>query len=147
MKAPILNSFISVMKPKFKKTLSIIVILCLFSGCATLFKQKSRTVAFDSDPQGAEVYINGNRMGKTPMPLCLSNLKPVTVTFKKQGYEDKTYIINTKVEGGWVVLDILGGFIPVIIDACTENWYNLDTNEVKVLLDVQRTDNESKKIS
>ena len=107
-------------------------------GCATLFKQKSRTVAFDSDPQGAEIYINGNRMGKTPMPMNLSNLKAVTVTFKKEGYDDKTYIINTKVGGGWVVLDCLGGFIPVIIDAVTENWYNLDTNEVKVMLDVQR---------
>ena len=107
-------------------------------GCATLFKQKSRTVAFDSDPQGAEIYINGNRMGKTPLPMNLSNLKAVTVTFKKEGYDDKTYIINTKVGGGWVVLDCLGGFIPVIIDAVTENWYNLDTNEVKVMLDVQR---------
>ena len=107
-------------------------------GCATLFKQKSRTVAFDSDPQGAEIYINGNRMGKTPMPMNLSNLKAVTVTFKKEGYDDKTYIINTKVGGGWVVLDCLGGFIPVIIDAVTENWYNLDTDEVKVMLDVQK---------
>ena len=107
-------------------------------GCATLFKQKSRTVAFDSDPKGADIYINGNRMGKTPMPMNLSNLKAVTVTFKKDGYEDKTYIINTKVGAGWVILDCLGGFIPVIIDAVTEDWYNLDSSEVKVLLDVQR---------
>ena len=107
-------------------------------GCATIFKQKNRTVAFDSDPQGATILINGNRMGTTPMPMNLSNKKPVTVTFRKEGYEDKTYIINTKTGTGWVILDCLGGFIPVIIDAVTENWYNLDTNEVKVLLDVKR---------
>lgn len=107
-------------------------------GCATLFKQKNRTVAFDSDPQGATILINGNRMGTTPMPMNLSNKKPVTVTFRKEGYEDKTYIINTKAGAGWVILDCLGGFIPVIIDAVTENWYNLDTDEVKVMLDVQR---------
>ncbi len=117
-----------------------VITIAVFSlvGCATLFKQKSRTVAFNSDPQGADIYINGNRMGKTPMPMNLSNLKAVPVTFKKEGYDDKTYIINTKVGGGWVVLDCLGGFIPVIIDAVTENWYNLDTDDVKVLLDVQR---------
>ena len=115
------------------------VILCLgLVGCATLFKQKNRTVAFDSDPQGADIYINGNRMGKTPMPMNLSNLKTVTVTFKKEGYEDKTYIINTKVGAGWIILDCLGGFIPVIIDAVTENWYNLESSEVKALLDVQK---------
>lgn len=116
----------------------ILVSAISLTGCATLFKQKTRTVSFDSDPQGAEIFINGNRMGKTPMPMNLSNLKAVTVTFKKEGYDDKTYIINTKVGGGWVVLDCLGGFIPVIIDAVTENWYNLDTDDVKVMLDVQR---------
>ena len=116
----------------------VLVSAITLTGCATLFKQKTRTVSFDSDPQGAEIFINGNRMGKTPMPLNLSNLKALTVTFKKECYEDKTYIINTKVGGGWVVLDCLGGFIPVIIDAVTENWYNLDTDEVKVMLDVQR---------
>ncbi|MGE5308904.1 MAG: PEGA domain-containing protein, partial [Deltaproteobacteria bacterium] len=96
---------------------------------------KSRKVAFDSEPQGADIFINGNRMGKTPCPLMLSNLHPVTVTFKKAGFEDKTYIIESKVGGGWVILDVLGGIIPVVIDAVTENWYNLETSEVKILLD------------
>lgn len=122
---------------------ALVICICLVTalsviGCATIFKQKSRTVSFDSDPQGATILINGNRMGKTPMPLNLSNKKPVTVTFRKDGYEDKTYIINTKTGTGWVILDILGGFIPVIIDAITENWYNLDTSEVSVMLDVER---------
>jgi len=117
----------------------LILLLCLtLMGCATLFKEKTTTVNFDSDPQGAEVYINGNRMGKTPMPLNLSHKQPVTVTFKKEGFEDKTYIINTKVGAGWVILDCLGGFIPVVIDAVTENWYSLDSTEAKVLLDVRK---------
>ena len=120
------------------KKLLVLVLAISLCGCATLFKQKTRSVDFNSDPVGADIFINGNRMGKTPMPLQLSNLKPVTVTFKKDGFEDKTYIINTKVGGGWVVLDILGGFIPVIVDACTESWYNLETDNVKVLLDVKR---------
>ena len=117
--------------------MSLVLVFSLL-GCATLFKSKSRTVAFDSDPTGAEIYINGNHIGHTPMPMNLSNAKAVTVTFKKEGYEDKTYLINTKVGAGWVILDCLGGFIPVVIDAVTENWYNLDTDEVKVMLDVQK---------
>jgi hypothetical protein len=124
----------------FKKLILVVCLIALggvFTGCATLFKEKSRTVSFDSDPQGAEVYINGNRMGKTPFPLNLSNKTALTVTFKKEGYEDKTYIINTKLGAGWVILDCLGGFIPVIIDAVTENWSNLETSEAKVLLDAK----------
>ena len=107
-------------------------------GCATLFKEKNKTVSFDLDPQGATVYIDGNRMGTTPMPLNLSNKKALTVTFKKEGYEDKTYIINTKIGAGWVILDCLGGFIPVVIDAVTENWYSLESDSVKVMLDVKK---------
>ncbi len=124
--------------PRIVTVLLCCVLTLSLIGCATLFNQKSRTVAFDSDPQGATILINGHRMGTTPMPMHLSNKKPVTVTFRKEGYEDKTYIINTKTGTGWVILDCLGGFIPVIIDAVTENWYNLDTSEVKVLLDVKR---------
>lgn len=119
--------------------ISVLLISAVFSiGCATLFKDKMKKIAFDSDPQGADIYIDGNRVGKTPMPMNLSNLKAVTVTFKKEGYEDKTYLINTKIGTGWIVLDCLGGFIPVIIDAATENWYSLDTDNVKVMLDVQK---------
>jgi len=125
-----------------RKRLIFLTLAVVFSislvGCATLFKQKSRTVNFSSDPAGATIFVNGNRMGKTPMPLNLSNKKSVTVTFKKDGYEDRTYIINTKTGTGWVILDIFGGFIPVIIDAVTENWYNLDTDDVSVMLEVER---------
>lgn len=120
-----------------EKFLVLIVVLSLL-GCATIFKQKERTVAFNSEPQGAIIYIDGNRMGNTPMPLRLSNKKPVTVTFRKEGYDDKTYIINNHIGAGWVILDCLGGFIPIVIDAVSENWYNLETSSVKVLLDVQR---------
>ncbi len=105
------------------------------AGCATLFKSKNAVVKLDSDPQGAVVYINGNRMGRTPLPLKMSHKDPLTITFKKEGYEDKTYIINTKTAAGWVILDCLGGFIPVVIDAVTGNWTSLEETEVKVLLE------------
>ena len=123
------------MSKKFICLILVVLFAVSTAGCATLFKQKSRTVNFSSDPAGATIYINGNRMGKTPMPLNLSNKKSVTVTFKKDGYEGRTYIINTKTGTGWVILDIVGGFIPVIIDAVTENWYNLDTDDVSVMLE------------
>jgi len=117
----------------------MVMVMLSLTSCATILKQKSRTVSFDSNPQGADVYIDGNRMGKTPFPLSLSNLKSVTVTFKKDGYEDKTYIINTKVGGGWVVADIFGfTIVNILVDACTENWLNLDTTDVKVLLDAKK---------
>lgn len=120
---------------KTLRAMFIVFLALNLVGCATLFKSKTAKLEIDSDPQGADIFINGNRMGKTPLPLKLSHKESVTITFKKEGYEDKTYIVNTKVGAGWVVLDILGGFIPVIVDAVSENWYSLDSKEVKVLLE------------
>ena len=120
------------------KKILILVLVSLFTmGCATLFKSKTVAINIDSDPQGAEIYINGNRVGKTPMPFNTSHKQPITLTFKKEGYSDKTYIINNSVGAGWVILDCVGGFIPVVIDAVTGNWYELDEKQVKVLMDAK----------
>ena len=121
--------------PKILVVCVCLVVTLSLVGCATLFKNKTAVVNINSDPDGADVYVNGNRMGKTPLPLNLSHKKPLTITFKKDGYEDKTYIVNTNVRAGWVILDCLGGFIPVIIDAITGNWTSLEEENVKVLLE------------
>jgi hypothetical protein len=106
------------------------------TGCATLFKGSHSTVCFDSEPQGADVYINGQRHGRTPFALDCSNKQPLMVTFKKPGFADKTCVIDTKIAAGWVILDVLGGLIPVLIDAATENWYSLESTEASALLEV-----------
>ncbi len=123
------------MKRKLISILVLINVITILSGCATLFKNKTAKLEINSDPQKATIYINGNRMGETPLPINWSHKTPVTITFKKDGYEDKTYIINTKVGAGWVILDCVGGFIPVVIDAVTGNWFSLEETNVKVILE------------
>ena len=47
-------------------SISLLVIATLtFSSCATLFGKKSHALAVGSDPAGAEVYVNGFKMGTT----------------------------------------------------------------------------------
>lgn len=127
-----------------KKCVLVILVLFFFvstiavTGCASLFKPKYGKVNFGSEPVGADVYINGYNRGKTPIQLKLSHKEPVTVTFKKDGYEDKTYVINTRVGAVWIILDCLGGFIPVIIDAATNNWSSLDSDNIQAILEVRR---------
>ncbi|MCB8964463.1 MAG: caspase family protein [Bacteroidales bacterium] len=45
--------------------IGIVVLLCAFSACATLFNTTKQKVAFTSNPIGAEVYINNKPTGKT----------------------------------------------------------------------------------
>jgi len=41
------------------------------------------------------------------------------------------------VGAGWVILDILGGLIPVIVDAATGDWHYLDQTNVNAALEKQ----------
>ncbi len=113
---------------------SIVALVMVISGCATLFGSSSEDVSMTSNPPSADVYVNGNYMGKTPLTLSLAKDKDYTVQFRKEGYEIRTEIINSSLGVKWLVLDILGGFVPIIVDAVTGDWMELDTDSVNVML-------------
>lgn len=116
----------------------LVVIIYIVTGCATIFKGASENVDFSSDPSGADVYINGSLRGKTPISLKLESKKTYTIEFKKEGYEPRTYTITNHVGAGWIILDILGGLVPVIVDAATGAWYELDQDAVNAVLQAQQ---------
>jgi hypothetical protein len=116
----------------------LVVVSVMFNSCATIFKGSTEDVNFSSDPTGAKVYVNGNLLGTTPFQLELKSKNSYTIEFKKDGYETKTVILNNSVGGVWIVLDILGGLLPVIIDAATGNWYELDQEHVNAVLEKQQ---------
>jgi hypothetical protein len=120
-----------------KKILIILIsILTLgtVSSCATLFGKKTHALAVSSDPRGAEVYVNGFKRGVTPIELNLKADKSYTIEYRKEGFESVTRVVNTKVSAGWIVLDVLGGLIPIIVDAATGNWNKLDQDSVNAAL-------------
>ncbi len=111
----------------------------LFTSCATLFHGSTDGVNFSSDPSGAKVFVNGDLLGTTPFALNLKSNKTYTLEFKKDGYETKSVLLNNSVGGGWIVLDVLGGLLPVIVDAATGDWYSLDQDHVNAILEKQQT--------
>jgi|SRR6056297_940418 len=113
---------------------TIIFLIPLFSGCATLFGPDEHPLDLSSNPQGAEVIVNGVKRGTTPLELELKADKSYTIEFKKEGYQKVTRVVNTKVGAGWIVLDVLGGLVPVIVDAATGNWNKLDQEAVNASL-------------
>jgi len=117
---------------KLAKSFFLLPVAAFTVGCATLFSSSSVPVAMQSDSPGAEVWIGGTLRGRTPLTLELDNTKPVSITFKQQGRQDQTVDIPTKVRAGMVVLDVLGGLLPVIIDASTGEWKTLEQRTVNV---------------
>lgn len=112
----------------------LVLVTALVIGCATLFNPKQADVNLSSEPQGAEVYVNGFNMGTTPVTLLLEKKKTHTIEFKKDGFETRVYVINNHVGIGYVVLDIVAGLVPIVVDAITGDWYQLNETDVRVVL-------------
>ncbi len=118
-----------------------VALMCIYlSSCALVFKGTKEDVSFRSDPQRAEVHVNGVRMGETPLTLKLVTKQTYAIEFKIDGYKSKSVQINNKVGAGGVVLDILAGLFPVIIDAATGAWYSLDQKNIDAVLEKQQKD-------
>ena len=120
------------------KILSIALICIYLSSCALVFKGTKQEVSFRSDTQRVEVYVNGIRMGETPLTLKLVTKKTYAIEFKIEGYKPKSVQINNKIGAGWIILDILAGLVPVVIDAATGAWYSLDQKNVDAVLEKQQ---------
>jgi hypothetical protein len=117
---------------KNKISACLVLCLCLYlSNCATLFKGTSEEINFGSNPVGAEVWVDGQMMGKTPINFKLSVKKEYKIEFRFEG-QTRTVMLNNHVGAGWIILDVLAGLVPVIIDAATGAWYSLDQKNVNV---------------
>lgn len=124
-----------------KKTVSLMVLVTfvfMLSNCATIFKGEYRDVRFHSEPDNAQVFINGEFHGRTPLKLELRPDESYTIEFRKEGYKTEVRRIKNKIGLGWIVLDVITGVWPVLIDALTGAWYEFDQRNVNAILERQQ---------
>ncbi len=122
-----------------KNMFTLFVIAYLGFGCATIFKGSSEKVDFTSSEAQTKVYVNGQYMGKTPFEMKLQSKSSYNIEFRKDGFESKTVVLNNSIGAGWIVLDVIFGVIPIIVDAATGNWTGFDQNTVSAALEPIRT--------
>ncbi len=122
------------MKTRLFALLMLAMASPLFFGCATLMAPKTHPLALASEPQGAQVYVNGMLMGTTPVQLDLKADKTYSIEFRKEGYDTQAHIVNSKVGAGWVIVDVMFGLVPVIVDAATGAWNKLDQTSIEAVL-------------
>ncbi len=126
---------------KFIKAFILAVVSITMMSCATLFSpKKNPQVTVQSTPMDAEVYINGEYVGNTPLVRKLSHKEEHSITVRKEGYRQQNRALVNRVGGGWIVLNILGGLIPIIVDLATGDWYELEEESVHILLQEEDTE-------
>jgi len=78
-----------------KKLSILLVIMFLFSSCATIFTGGKKLVRVDSkDVKGATVLVNGLEKGTTPMSFKAKAEDMITI--EKEGYQSKTVTVDSK---------------------------------------------------
>ena len=113
----------------------LFVFIIQMTGCATILKQKSVDVAVNTEPEGANVFLDGNSVGKTPLTLNLPHKRSVVLVFRKDGYEEMSHRIDKHLVGGWLVVSFLCDVIPAGIDLATQSAWSLNETKVMVKLD------------
>jgi PEGA domain len=91
--------------------LSILVLAMVSSGCATILDGSSQPVNFNSSPNGVRIYVNGMEVGTTPLNMLMKRSKTTMILAKKNGYEDQSLVLQTKVNAYFWGNILAGGFL------------------------------------
>lgn len=104
------------------------------SGCATIIKGSYDVVYFESDPP-AEVWVDSALVGTatlTPELRIPLESKDVHYVEFRLGKERLNFTLTRSLSAGYLVADILLGFIPLIVDAATGDWNSIDQERLRV---------------
>lgn len=103
-------------------------------GCSTIVNGTTQSVSISSDPAGADVQVDGNPVGVTPLSTELKRKHNHLVTISLDGYKTQQIPIN-KVMSGAVAGNILaGGLIGWGVDAANGSQYKLKPDTIAVVL-------------
>lgn len=127
-----------------KNNLSIVLLMGIAlsaTSCASMFTGTKDKITFNSSPEGAKVFHKGVEKCITPCTAEISrSLSKQTVTFEKEGFNNKE-IKLTKTFNPVTLLNILlGGAIGVGIDAATGSLTKYSPKKYDVELEVQSTE-------
>jgi len=72
----------------------IFIIVLSLNSCASIITGSKKKVLFDSNPQGATVYVNGYEKGVTPLKLKVE--AEDRIDFKLENYLEKVIVMDSK---------------------------------------------------
>jgi hypothetical protein len=115
-----------------KRFLAMAMVACTLASCGTIVNGTMQSVYVQSDPAGAEVWVNGVQRGQTPCELQLERKNEYELEFKKKGYAPTSAHVR-KEPSGWVCGNLLfGGIVGILVDAISGGVWNLAPEHVNV---------------
>jgi hypothetical protein len=107
-----------------------VALLVAPTGCATLIRGTTTLVTVRSDAPGAEVVVDGEARGTTPLTVPLEHRSSHNILVRYGAFA-RSYRLESGVGAGWVVLDLVfTSLIGVIVDSVTGAWSSLSQEDI-----------------
>lgn len=104
--------------------------MLLFSGCATLIHGSRQGMTITCEPRVANVFLDGSKIGQTPLFTKLSRAHNHKIRITLEGYQPYEVDLKRKLDG-WIFGNILiGGAIGVGVDALTGSMFRLSPKDI-----------------
>lgn len=113
---------------------SIAMLACLTGGCASIVKGTTQAIPVSSDPLGADVRLDGNKVGQTPMSVDAKRKTDHLLTIEKPGYQVESVAITRNIGGAVFGNIIAGGLVGWGVDAISGAQWNLTPKTISVRL-------------
>lgn len=114
-------------------------ICLLLSSCATVFSgTKAKIQVLEGIPPKAEVYMNNNFVGQTPLNFTIPKKafgKEVQIEIRAEGYRPVTINIDKKAQAGFIVLDVLSGLVWLVVDIADGALYKPVNDKIQYKLE------------
>ena len=108
------------------------------SGCATITRGTTETLAIQTEPEGASVELSSGLTCRTPCSLELKRKNDYRLYVRKAGYQDATLMVESRLAGsgaaGMAGNVLIGGIIGIGVDSVTGATNSLQPNPVHVHL-------------
>jgi hypothetical protein len=111
------------------------------TGCATILRGTGHGIGISSQPPGAEVIVDNQSYGVTPVSAKLRRKDNHHLQIKLEGYQPYEVIL-TRQTSGWVFGNILFGpgvLIGIAVDAISGGMYTLKPDQVSADLQTAQT--------
>ena len=129
-----------------KKIILFSTAILFLSSCATLIRgsKTSEIVKISGTPKDANIYVNNELVGKSPLNYKVKKRKEHVVRIEKEGYKDSNAVIETKLNPTWTAVSLVGNLwshdLTSIIDFKKGSVNDIVTKEIKFKLQKDSTE-------
>lgn len=128
---------------KYAILLGIIPSLFL-SSCATILQGTKQTIGISSTPSSADIWIDGQYIGKSPMAVKLLRQDNHLIRLELDGYLPHEIYLTKKLNQWTFGNIIFGGFIGLAVDAISGAIYKLTPDQVHAHMSMNHASSSKK---